>query len=111
MRKGTENQIGISEVCIFGCDESDVAIGYANALPALTVGSCEREIHLWMALDKEAELPPCIAAGAQDADRNFMHTECITLQSGSVNLMSCPLLLRLSRERLEPADDTVPGKS
>ena len=64
-----------------------------------------------MALDKEAELAPCITAGAQDADRNFMHTECITLQSGSVNLMGFPLLLRLSRQRLESADYTVPGKS
>ena len=63
-----------------------------------------------MALYETAELAPRITAGANDADRNFMHTECITLQSGSVNLKSGALLLRLSCERLEPADDTVPGK-
>ena len=39
-----------------------------------------------MSLYELTKLAPCVAAGAEYADRKIMHKECITLQIGPVNL-------------------------
>ena len=39
-----------------------------------------------MSLYELTKLAPCVAAGAEYADRKIMHKECITLQKCPVNL-------------------------
>jgi hypothetical protein len=42
-----------------------------------------------MSIHQETKLAPRVAAGTKDADRNFMHKECITLQLRPVNQLLC----------------------
>ena len=73
MRECAEDEVGLLELRVLGCDERDVVPAYPRSLPPLSVGSCEAELETGMIGDEHAELAPRVAAGAKDADREFMH--------------------------------------
>src|SRR6185436_4347871 len=52
---------------------------------ALLVRRGEREMKPGMSRQKGAEVSACVSAGAENADRNRMHDECILLQCLRVN--------------------------
>ncbi len=113
MRERTEDHVGLVERRVLGRDERDIAPTYARALSALSVGGCEAQLETRVSGNEHAKLASCIATGAQDADREFMHRECITLQNYRVNLFAAAfpsgfcLLLRLSRETFQSSHHPV----
>lgn len=109
MWKRAEYKCRITQRCVLGREESNFAVPDTHVLTALAVSRRKPQFELRMTFEQLAEFAAGIAACAQDTDRNFMHTECITLQSGSVNRGARLCLVRLSRERLEPSHYTVPG--
>ena len=110
MWKRAEYKCGITQRRVLGREESDFAVPDTHALTALAVSSRKPQLELRMTFEQLAEFTAGIAACAQDTDRNFMHTECITLQSGSVNRGARLCLVRLSSERLEPPHYTIAGQ-
>src|SRR3954462_12064168 len=85
MRQRREHDFGVCQRCVFSCDERNLTPGDVRPLSALLVGGCKRKVEPRVPCDQTTQLPPSVTAGAKNPDRNFMHKECITLHTATVN--------------------------
>src|SRR4051812_47620318 len=112
MREGGEDDLGSAQRSVFRCHVGHLGRPDARSLATLLVGRRERELERGMAGDEPAQLPARIPAGTQDAYRNFMHKECITLHSVCVNDPGIRSRILADGAKLSPwptsANDTIP---
>ena len=85
VRERREDHLRLAQRRVLGCDISHFGPSNARALAPLLVGSGEGELEPGMPCDQPAQLPTRVPTRTKDADRNFMHKECITLHCLRVN--------------------------
>ena len=82
MRQRAEDERGVAERGIFGGDERNSSRAHASPVTAGSEGEVERR----MSLHQITEDTAGIAGRAQDADRKFIHIQCIIIMQRYVNL-------------------------
>ena len=82
MRQRAEDERGVAERGVFGRDERQAACTRASPVTAGSEGEVERR----MSLHELTEDAAGIAGRAQDADRKFIHIQCIIIMQRYVNL-------------------------
>ena len=74
MGQGTEDDGSVGERHVVGTLEREWPPSHAHRLPALLVRRREGELEPGMVADESAELSPRVSAGAEDADRDLIHS-------------------------------------
>ena len=85
MWQGREYQVCVAQPSIFGPYEGNRATDAPYVLSGTRVRRGEGQLHGGMSRHQLAQLAARVSRGAEYADRNFIHSECINSQSSGRN--------------------------